>query len=62
MEANVACGVLRNPTEQKLAVIVPCTGKALSQKGLIKVTLRSLKLHCLDFECLTHRGVHVSFP
>lgn len=50
--ANIACGALRSPREQKLAVIVPCRAKAVSQKGLMKVALRNLKLHCLDFECL----------
>lgn len=60
--ANVACGALRSPREQKLAVIVPCTAKVVSQKGLFKVALRSLKLHCLDCECLTQRHNNVSFP
>lgn len=55
--ANIACGVLRSPREQKLAVIVPCTAKAVSQKGLIKLTFRSLELHGLDFGCLTQRYV-----
>lgn len=60
--ANMDCGALRSPREQKLAVIVPCTAKVVSQNSLITVALRSLKLHCLDFECLTQKRVRVSFP
>lgn len=58
MVAHIACGAPRSPAEQKLALIVL---KAVSQKDHIKVTWRSLKLHCLDFECLTQKCVCVVF-